>query len=52
MKLETSEAQLEELEKEMNVEDAEQGEDEINRNDNNEYLDVIQTPEILISNVA
>jgi hypothetical protein len=52
MKLGTSEAQLEELEKEINVEDAEQEENEINRNANNECLDVIQAPEIIISNVA
>jgi hypothetical protein len=44
MKLETSEVQLEELERKINVEDAEQGENEMYRNDNNEYLDLIQTP--------
>ena len=47
MNLETSEVQLEEFEKDINVEDAAQVVNEINRNDSNGYLDVIQPQEII-----
>ena len=42
MNFETSEVQSDKLAEEINVEDAEQEDNEINRNYNNEYLDVIQ----------
>ena len=52
MNFETSEVQSDKLAEEINVEDAEQEDNEINRNDNNEYLDVIQPPEMIIPNPA
>ena len=52
MNSEISEARSEEFAKEINVEDAEQEESEINRNYNNDCLDVIQPHEITVSNPA
>ena len=46
MNLETSEAQFDELEKEIKIENTGLKENKMNTNDNNEYLHVIETPEV------
>ena len=52
MNVESREMQSDELAKGINVEEAEQEDNRINRNSTNECLDVIQPPEITISSPA